>query len=70
MLATPPTINGTDRWLFEELVEAWDCESNLAPNTPVQVYVVASGREYVDSFLQPPHVRLTKLRKVFPVDVA
>lgn len=68
VLATPPIINGTDRWLFEELVEAWDCDKNHSPNCPMQVYAVASGREYFDSFLQSSYSHLKKVRKVFPVD--
>lgn len=68
VLATPPIINGTDRWLFEELVEAWDCDKNHSPNCPIQVYAVASGREYFDSFLQAAWGHLKKVRKVFPID--
>ena len=72
VLATPPMINGTDGWLFEELVEAWDCEKNHSPNCPMQVYAVASGREYFDSFLQDAWgaLQMNKLRKVFPIDAA
>lgn len=69
VLATPPIINGSDRWLFEELIEAWDCDKNHSPNCPIQVYAVASGREYVDSFLQTAYAHLKKVRKVFPVEV-
>ena len=72
VLATPPIINGTGGWLFEELIEAWDCDKNHSPNCPMQVYAVASGREYFDSFLQVGwgDLQMKKVRRVFPVKVA
>ena len=66
VLVTPPNINGSDRWQFDELVEAWDCDTDLAPNCPVQVYVVASGREYADSFLETKAASLRRMRRVYP----
>ncbi|MFO1305609.1 MAG: hypothetical protein U1F54_17920 [Burkholderiales bacterium] len=72
VLVTPPIINGTDGLLFEELVEAWDCDKNHSPNCPMQVYRVASGREYFDSFLQNAWgaLKMKRLRKVYPIEVA
>lgn len=66
MIVTPPVINGTDRWLFEELTEAWECECKLSPKCPALVYVVASGKEYPDSFLLVKQPKMKRLRKVFP----
>lgn len=67
VLVSPSAINGTDRWLFEDLVEAWECDTKVAPNTPAMVYVVASGNEYADSFLRKP-AQLRKVQRVFPIE--
>jgi len=66
VLATPPSVNSTDQWRFEPLTEVWDCDSDYAPNCPIQVYVVASGKEYIDSLVGEKPERLRRMRKVFP----
>ena len=66
-LVTPSVIDGTDCWLFEELVEAWECPNPLAPDCVATLYVVASGKEYADSFLVKP-AQLKKVRRVFPIE--
>jgi len=70
VLATPPWVNSTDQWRFEQLTEVWDCDRDYAPNCPIQVYVVASGAEYIDSLVGKKPEQLRRMRKVFPLTLS
>ncbi|MCW5597394.1 MAG: hypothetical protein KIT42_16060 [Rhodocyclaceae bacterium] len=65
VLATPPHMNGSDQWRFENLSEVWRCLEPETPDQSAYLYVVATGKEYSSSLLEANPQKLIRERQIY-----
>ena len=65
VLVTPPHMNGSDKWRFEDLTEVWHCVDPETPELSAYIYVVATGRDYSSSLLEANPQKLIRERQIY-----
>ena len=67
LLATPPNMNGSDKWRFEDLTEVWHCVDPETQELSAYLYIVASGSEYSSSQIVTNPQKLIRERQIYAV---